>query len=201
MKTIKFVISLSNPKLQKKRTLMTQQTTPTTRTALKYGLYVGIASVLLYFLVNITGLRRHPVASISSDVILIVGMVFAMREYKGENRGWMKYWQGVGIGTMVSAITGFLVGIFIMIYLSFNPAIMEYDLQLVLESNEKVGQMMGYTDEMIDQQDEFSRAMVSPPFYFLSYLINYLLFGFIISLVVAAFQRKNKDIFEELDAD
>ena len=179
---------------------MTQETTPTTRTAIKYGFYVGIASVILYFLINITGLRLHPVASMS-NIILIVGLVFAMREYKNLNQGFMTYGQGLGIGTMLSSITGFMVGIFIMIFLSFNPQVIEQDRQRAYQTNESFGESWGLSDEEIDQQNEISASMMTPPFYFMSYLFLYLIVGFIFTLIIAAFQRKNRDIFDELDAD
>ena len=175
---------------------MTQEIVSTTRSAIKYGLYVGIASVILYLLVYIMGLHYHEVSNMGSDVILIVGMIFAMREYKNLNN-YMSYWQGIGIGTMVSVITGVMVGFFLMIYLSFNPQIMEQDLKTALEANERVGEMMGFTDEKMDELDEASRAMIAPPFYFISYLFSYLFFGFMLTLIVAAFQRKRKDVFDE----
>ncbi|MDX2306528.1 MAG: DUF4199 domain-containing protein [Microscillaceae bacterium] len=175
---------------------MTQEYVPTTRSAIKYGLYVGIASVILYFLLILTGLYRHPV-SVMSNVILIVGIIFGMREHKSLNEGYMTYVQGLGLGTMIAVITGFIVGLFMLIYMSADSALLAQELQLNLDNNEKMGEIMGYSDEEIDAMEASTRAIVKPNVYFLIYLFSYLIVGFLFTLLVAAFQRKNKDIFSE----
>lgn len=175
---------------------MNQAYVPATRTAVKYGLYVGFASVLMYFILIKTGLYRHPVSSLS-NLILIMGMVYAMREHKNLNEGYMTYVQGLGLGTMICLITGFLMGLFMMIYMSFDTVLLQQELQMSLDNNQKVGEMMGFSDEQIDEMEANTRMMIRPNVYFILYLASYLIVGFIFTLIVAAFQHKRKDIFNE----
>ncbi len=156
----------------------------TTQAALKFGIYTGLASVLFYIVIILTHQFQAPINSLV-NVILIVGMVYGIKEYKNQSGGYCTFAQGFGIGMFVSTITGVLTGILIMIYLHYDPALIESleqarELQLE-ESN--------YSDERIEREMQIFRRMAGPNLFFFIFVILYVLTGFILSLVIAALNR------------
>ncbi len=174
---------------------MSDSSPGTARFAAKYGLYTAVASIIFYWAEIITG--QYRMIDWLSNVILIVGIVFAIREYKQASGGYMTYGQGVGMGAMLSAIAGLGVGFFFLIYLSFDPSIIQQDLELQTRMYEEMGDQWGWSDEEIDQMTDQLRMFLRPSSYFLNYVITYGVFGTICSLIISIFMRKKKDPFAE----
>lgn len=156
----------------------------TTQAALKFGLYTGLASVLFYIVIIFTNQFQAPINSLV-NVILIVGIVYGIKEYKNQSGGYCTFSQGFGIGMFISTITGVLTGILMMIYLNYDPSLIESlerarELQLE-ESN--------YTDEEIDLEMQLFRRMAGPNLFFFIFVILYFLTGLVLSLVIAFLNR------------
>ncbi|NJO01841.1 MAG: DUF4199 domain-containing protein [Bacteroidia bacterium] len=164
---------------------MEEKAPGTARIAIKYGLYTGMASVTFYLILFLTNLYFD--LNLLSNVILIVGIAYGMQEFKNYNQGYLRYGQGVGLGLMLSAITGFMVGLLMLIYLSLDSNIIETHKQYLIGIYEQ----FGYSDEQIDEMV----MLLKPNYYFISMVLGYFITGLVLSLIIAAFKRKDEDIF------
>jgi Protein of unknown function (DUF4199) len=168
---------------------MEQPTTTTTRTALKYGLIFGVVYMIYTTILYTTGQAANSALGWVSFAISIVGMVLAMREFRAENGGFMSYSQGLGIGTMMSAVSGFISGTYSFIYNEFiDPSLRQQILDKVRTDMED----KGMDDAQIDQAMAMSEKFSTPGISFALAIVAAIIIGFIISLVVSAIMKKEK---------
>ncbi|TAE93326.1 MAG: DUF4199 domain-containing protein [Runella slithyformis] len=173
---------------------MEQLTTTTTRTALKYGLIFGVVYMVYTTILYTTGQAANSALAWVSFLISAVGMVLAMKEFRTENGGFMTYGQGLGIGTMVSAVSGFIWATYSTIYNQFIDTTLR---QQILDKMRSDFEEKGMEDAQIDSMIEMTEKMSSPGMSFISVVISAIIMGFIISLVVSAIMKKEKPF--ELD--
>lgn len=170
-----------------------QQEPSTARIALKYGVITAVATIVYTTLLILAEKNQNQGLTSLGLIILVVGMVYAMREFKAENTGYMSYGQGLGIGTLIAAISGLLNSTFTMFYTQFiDTNLMKKALDTAREDMER----RGMSDEQIDAGMQFSEKMMSPGILFVAGIFFSIFIGFIISLIVAAILRRNRPVFE-----
>lgn len=163
------------------------------RIALKYGLIAAVASIIYSTILILTENNQNQALGSLGFIILVVAMVYAMRDFKNQNEGFMSYGQGLGIGTLMAAISGLLSSAFTMFYTQFiDTTLMQGALDKAREDMESRG--MG--DAQIDGAMEMTEKMMSPGILFAMGVFVSILFGFIIALIVSAIVRRNRPIFE-----
>ncbi len=165
----------------------------TTQVGLKFGVYSGIALALYSILMTVLRLEENTFLGLLGYVLLISALHFGIADFKKFNEGYMTFGQGLGIGMLISTLTGLITGISQFIYLYFQPALLiemrdeilkEYERQQVPE--EQIRIFVGVMDYLI-----------SPTGIFFIVLISYVFFGLLLSLLVAAFTSKNPPLFDE----
>lgn len=163
------------------------------RIALKYGLITAVASIIYNTILIIAEQNQNQALSMLGLVILIVGMVYAMREFKSSNDGFMSYGQGLSIGTLLSAISGLLGSAFIIFYSQFIDT--NYIKKLMDYSRGDM-ESRGMSDAQIEAGMEFSEKFMSPGIMFAIGVLFSVFFGFIIALIISAIMRRNRPVFE-----
>ncbi|OGX84056.1 hypothetical protein BEN47_16895 [Hymenobacter lapidarius] len=165
----------------------------TTSVGLRYGLLTGLVSIIISFGIFAAQMEDSPIKYISY-LVLIGGLVMAMRYYKANNLGFMSYGEGLGIGVMVSAVVGVLSAIFTYVYMNI------IDTDAVARMTEKVraGMEEGgkLTDEQIDQSMAMAGKFMNGPFMVVAVVISSVLVGLVFSLVISAFIKHTKPEFE-----
>ncbi|MCF0056906.1 DUF4199 domain-containing protein [Dyadobacter sp. CY356] len=165
----------------------------TARTALKYGILTSVAIMVFTTILNVSGQSQNKWLAMLSYVIMIVGIVMAMKEFRETNKGFMTYGEGLGLGSLVSGILGFFASMFAMVYIKFiDPTIMTQTLDKARADMEA----QGLDDAQIDRFMEASQKFSSPGFMFGAGVFGYLFMGFIFSLIIAAIIRREKPVFE-----
>ncbi|MBD2700943.1 DUF4199 domain-containing protein [Spirosoma sp. BT702] len=169
---------------------MNEQITPT-RIALKWGLILGIAMILYSIVTFVTDSVGNAWLGSVSYVLIIIGIILAMRDFRTLNGGYMTYGQGLTIGMLMGAVAGLLSSLFSVFYLTvIDTGIMERAAETARERMEDEGKM---SDEQIDQAIGIMEKFQSPGFLFVFGVIGTALLALIFSLVIAAFIRRNKD--------
>lgn len=161
----------------------------TTRPAVKYGLYMGLASVIFFLLLILT--NQYRIFSPLSNIILMGGLYYGMKEYKELGGGLMTFGQGLSIGLLESMITGLMVGLFFMVYTSLDAEWLRGELAFQQQVLEKNAAFFNMDDEALEASQQQLEMMLRPSIFFLNYVFTYLLVGFLFSLVIAAIQRRS----------
>ena len=165
----------------------------TTSVGLRYGLLVGIVSIMFSFILFVTQADQSPVRWLGL-AILIGGMVLAHNAYKAANHGFMNYSEGLGIGAVMSVVSGTLSTAFSFVYMKFIEP--EYMTRLMESTRAKMEEKGGMSDEQIDQAVNMMQKFSSGGWMVLFGILGSLLFGFLIALVVSAITKKTKPEFE-----
>ncbi len=171
---------------------MEQQTTPA-RIGLKWGVITGVVYMLYSAILYLTDQYGNQSLGWISFVVSIIFIVLAMRDYRTQNDGFMTYGEGVSIGLFVSVISAIISGIFSYIYTTFIDNTV---VQRLMDKMEEQWVEQGLSDEQIEQAKEWTNMFQSPGLTFLFGLLFALIGGLIISLIVAAFLRRNKPFAE-----
>jgi hypothetical protein len=171
---------------------MENQTT-TTRTALKWGVIIGIINILYSTGIMVSGQIGNQTLGYITYLIIGVGLYLAMSDFKKENQGFMTYGQGLGLGVMKSVIVGIISGFFSFAYIKFiDPTISDQLMKKAIEEMEK----KGTPDEQIEQAMEITKMFMTPGALFVIAVFGTLFIGLIISLIMAAILKKEKSVFE-----
>ena len=167
--------------------------TTTTSVGVRYGLLTGVISIIFSFILFVSQADQSPVRWLGL-VILIGGMVLAHNAYKAANHGFMNYSEGLGIGAVMSIISGTLSTAFSFIYMKFIDP--EYMSRVMDVTRAKMEEKGGMTDEQIDQAVSMLQKFSSGGWMVLFGILGSLLFGFLIALVVSAITKNSKPEFE-----
>jgi uncharacterized integral membrane protein len=162
----------------------------TARTALKWGAILGLILIAITLVMYLTDQSTNPLFSGLTLGAMVAMLILSMREYRTLNGGYMSYSEGLGIGALLSAVTGLLSSAFITFYnVIIDPTVQQRALEKAREKLEAQGNM---SDESIDQAMEWSEKLQSPGFTFIAGFFGTIIMGFLLSLIIAAFIRRNK---------
>ncbi|MCC9167126.1 DUF4199 domain-containing protein [Pontibacter harenae] len=172
---------------------MTENQPSVTSPAIKYGFIGGLVSIAYSAVLLVNGVDTNSWMGTLGYIILIVAMVMAMKEFKQSDHGYMSYGQGLGIGTLVSAVFGVLSGLFMFVYATFIDPNFQQNIRdkqiLDLESR-------GYSDEQIEQSMGIAEMFSSPTMLVVLTIVGYIFMGFIIALIVSAIMKNKRPEFE-----
>jgi len=159
---------------------------------LNYGLYYGVAGILLNLVLYALGMHLDPgfTGMLLGIAIMTVFTILAIKKFKSENNSFMTWGQGVKIGLGL-----ILVGIIInLIYQQIFQNFIEPDfMEQVMALNEQKLVDMGLTQEQVEAQMEISQKFSSPLMQSAFVLIGGLFLGFIVSAITSAVMKKTEE--------
>jgi hypothetical protein len=135
----------------------TTSTTPSTaRVALKAGLITGLAMTVYSTVLSMAGLPQSSPLHYVTFLLLVGGLVYGMRDFKEQNGGYMTYGQGLGVGTLTSAVAGLLSSLISTFYVKFvDPTV----LQRTMDEQRIKMEERGMSDAQIDQAMKIAESM------------------------------------------
>ena len=161
---------------------------------IRYGLLVGIITVIYSLILMATGMEQKPVLGFVTFAILIVGIVLAHKYFKQHNGGFMSYGQGLGIATIMGAVIGTLSSVFRYIYVNFVDT--EYT-QRTLDLTRAKLETDGVSDEQIEQAMSMTaKFMPTGPISIVWGILASAFFGFLLALIISAFTKNARPEFE-----
>ncbi|QJW88402.1 DUF4199 domain-containing protein [Spirosoma taeanense] len=161
----------------------------TARVALKWGLILGVAQILFSTFLFLTDGIGNASLGYVSYALSIAGIVLVMRDFRTLNGGYMSYGQGLSLGTLTAAVSGFLSSLFSVFYMTvIDTGVMGR----VIEKTREQLEDRGVPDDQIDQQMQVVQMFQSPGLLFVFGIIGAAIGGLIFSLIIAAFMRRNR---------
>ena len=166
---------------------------PIKKFAINNGLLLGLLSIVLgvIFYVLDMHLERNWISSILSLALTTGVIIYAFKQYKGANEGFMTLGQAIKLGLGIALIAG-IIGV-IFNYLLMNVIepdminqIMEKQQEAMIESNPNM------TDQQLEAASEMTAKFMTPGMMAAFGLIGSLFFGFIISLITGLVMKRDK---------
>jgi tetrahydromethanopterin S-methyltransferase subunit G len=174
---------------------MENTSTPVTTTSvgIRYGVLTGLASIIFSFILLATAQEGNMPLSLLGFIIWVGGVVLAHKFFKANNGGFMSYGQGLGIGTVLSAVSGAMGSIFRYVYTEFiDPSV----AQRAMDTARAKMESQGMDDAQIDQAVAMSQKFSSGPIGIVIGLVFSVVIGFILSLIISAITKNNRPEFE-----
>lgn len=168
---------------------MEENLQPSTRSiGFKYGLILGLISIVLFIVFDFAGLSTNSWARWVGIIPTIALIFMAHKAFKDDGDGFMSYGQGVGIGAWLSMLSALVSSVFTMLYIMFiNPSYMDAAKQEQIQQLEE----QGMTDAQIEQAMSFAEMFMSPGAILIFGLIGGTIIGVIISLIIAAITKED----------
>lgn len=170
-----------------------EENASTARVALKFGVLGAVVIMVYTTILNVFGLSFNKGLGFVSYLFLIPAIILALNDFRQQNKGFIAYGEGLGLGSLLSAVLGLLVSMFGMFYTRFiDPTI----LTQAVDKARRDMEASGMDDAQIETNIEIAGKFMTPGFVFLGTVFMFLLIGFIFSLIISAIMRKEKPIFE-----
>ncbi len=173
---------------------MENQNASVGKSALTYGLYLGLALVVYSLILYLAGLTGNKAAGWVTYLIMIGMLAFTMINYREKvNGGFLKYGQGVGLGVLTAVYGGVLSAIFSFILIKFiDPGIVE---QIVNQAMEEA-MASGANEQALEMAEKMVRMFTSPTAILLMGVVGSAFMGAIFSLILAAIFKKEPPMFD-----
>lgn len=166
----------------------------TSAVALRYGLLTGLVYVIYLFVLYATEQEMNTALGWLGLVVPIGGILLAQRYFRAQNGGYMSYGEGMGIGTLLSVVSGALTTLFGYAYRTFidpeQPQRMAEALRTKFEADGKM------SDAQIDQAVEMSQKFSAGPIGLVLGLVTAVIGGVVLSLIISAIVKHNRPEFE-----
>lgn len=162
-------------------------------TKFTYALILSLAGAGLNLLLYFTGYQTEKLAvgqhiQWLGFVIMIAVLYLGIKAVREESPGqYLSYGKGVGSGVLISLMSGLMSAAYIFIHFKFvNTEFADYQLELIRAKWEQAG--MSATQ--MEQAEGMTRMMLGPVAQAIVAPIMVVLFGLIISLVLAAILKR-----------
>ena len=167
---------------------MENQSNSVTPMAMSYGLYMGLALILNSVIFYVMGSPFAPAGGYISWVIIIAGIAWAMKTFKEEHlEAGFPYGRALGLGTLQSLFASLILAFFsfVLFKLVDNTLIDKF-----FAFTEEQYLRSGMSESQVDTMMTMIKKMMTPLTYSLSQVFGLTFMGFIISLILAIFFKK-----------
>ncbi|MCW0484394.1 DUF4199 domain-containing protein [Prolixibacteraceae bacterium A06] len=173
-----------------KKNIMEQKST-FWKSAMTYGLYLGIALILYNVLLYVAGQNLNTTLGLVSYLIMAAGVFYSQIHYRNtELNGFISYSQALGFGIVVMLFAGVIQSLYSVILIKYlDPSILDQ----IRVMQEEALMERGMSDEQIEAVGQMMTKMQSPLVIAISGLLTFGFIGFIISLVTSIFVKKNDE--------
>lgn len=167
------------------------------KTTFIYGIGIAVASFMMGLILFFAGFHSDAdklptgqiIGSIGAVIITVVGLVLALKARREEfapEEGF-GYGRALGTGVLTSLWSSILGAILTIVYATvINPGMQE----MIIESEIAKLEEQGIPAANIEQAEGIMTFMTSPAMMGVSNLIMSFVFGFIFSLIIAAFLKR-----------
>jgi hypothetical protein len=120
--------------------------------------------------------------------IQIIVMYFLIKSYRDNfMHGMITFGQATGAGVIIFVYYAIISAVFAYIFYSFIDTSF---IGKMIAMSEEAGLKKGYSQEQIDLGMKFTKKIMTPFFMSIMSILSNMFFGLIISLIIAAFVRK-----------
>lgn len=166
--------------------------------AMTHGLYFGLAMILNQLIFYVAGSPFSDASALITYAIIAGGTGYAMWSFAKLNTvEGLPYSRALGLGTLVALFGSLIIALFTFILYSYiDPGLI--DKMLTIMEEKLLAQ--GWKDEAVENMLGAQKKFMSPGILSFGQVFSVTFFGFLFSLVLAIFFKKNpEDPFYEVD--
>jgi hypothetical protein len=167
---------------------MEDQSNSVNHMAMSYGLYMGLALILNSVVFYVMGSPFAPASAYISYAIIIASIAWSMKTYKENNsEAGVSYGRALGLGTLQSLFASLILAFFtFVLYKLVDKTLIDKFLAFLEEQLLK----SGTGENQIDTVMTMYRKVMTPLVYSLAQIFSVTFYGFIFSLILAIFFKK-----------
>ncbi|CAL2102943.1 conserved membrane protein of unknown function [Tenacibaculum sp. 190130A14a] len=159
---------------------------------LNYGLYLGLAGVLIHLTFYATGnlISLGWLSGILGIIAMIVFIVLGIKKFKNDNSGYLTFGQALKVGVGIAVISAVISTIYTLV---FTNVIMPDFQEQMLEVQKQAWMDAGLNDEQIESSAEMTKKFQSP---FISVPVSLVMaafLGFVFSAISGAIMKKTEE--------
>lgn len=167
------------------------------KSALNYGAVLGLVLMVLSLLVFVLELYEASWINYISYAISIGGIVYGIKKHRDTERGGViSYGGALGYGTLIALFAGIIIAFVTYIYLGYVD---DGFVQFQIEEQERQMYERGMADGQIEQSMAYVRKFSTPGVFAIFGVLGNVFMGFIISLIAAAFLKKQPEHFDDTE--
>ena len=164
---------------------------------LNYGAYLGLALIVISFIVYILGLEEQKsiIPSLLNNFLMIGAVIYSVTIYRDNfNNGFISYGQSLKLGTSVVFFASVILAFYTFIFVTFiNPEYLENILKVaeqeILNSDPEI------SDENLDMALSMTQKMLQPQWMITLSVLGGTFMGFFYSLIISFFVKKEDSNF------
>lgn len=155
--------------------------------ALQYGVLTAIGLIALTLIIYFADLQTERWVAWIGYLILLAGLFLGTKAFRDEfNGGFISYGRSLGFGTLTIFFAAIISAVFVFIFYKFVAPDAMGPIKAAAEE-----QMLRANPNMSDQEYDMAMRFVSPGFIAITTVFSYTFIGFVLSLIVSAFLKKN----------
>jgi glucose uptake protein GlcU len=168
--------------------VMENQSNSVNHMAMSYGLYMGLALILNSVIFYVMGSPFAPVCGYISYAILITGIALSMKSFRDNNtEAGVTYGSALGLGTLQSLFASLIMAFFTFVLFKLVDKTL---IDKFLSTMEEQLLSRGTPENQIDAVISMYRKVMTPLTYSLGQIFGITFFGFIFSLILSIFFKK-----------
>jgi len=165
------------------------------KVSMNHGLVVGLVLIVFAFLISIMNTGSGGILRLLHWAVIIGAVYYSTKTWRDNyNEGYLSYREALGFGFRTMFFASIIYGFYSMLYMSWiNPESVDEALMAIEESYYQ----LGVDDNMIEQYMAMAKKLQTPVWQMFTTVLGTTFSGFIISLIVALFVRKDRDPFQK----
>lgn len=164
------------------------------KVAMNYGTLSGLSGVVVFLLFYFMGTDiQSKLPQWIGYIILVVFMIMGIKSYRDEDLGgYISYGRSLGTGTLIAIFAGIISAIFSVLFFNFIAPEMT---QRILESAQESMTERGMSEDQIETAMAYTQKFMTPFWLFTFSVVSAAFIGFIFSLIISIFTRKEQNTF------
>lgn len=165
-----------------------------TKVAITYGVMYGLASaavMLIFYFLGTDVKSKAP--QYVGWVLLILFIVLGIKSHRDQDlAGQIGYGKALGTGTLISIFGGVISGIFTLLFFTVIAPEM---IQKIMDMSQQQLTEQGMSEEQIAVAMDYTKRFMTPTWLFIFSVLGITFMGFVFSLLISIFLKKEENPF------
>lgn len=165
-----------------------------TKVAMNFGAMYGLASAAMMLIFYFMGADMQAKAPQYLGYLLLILFTFmGIKNYRDQDLGgYISYGKSLGTGVLISVFGGVVTGAFtLLLFLLIAPEM----TQKILDMTQQRLVEQGMPEDQIAMAMEYTRKFMTPTWLFIFSILGSAFMGFIFSLIISIFMKKEENPF------